>query len=162
MSSTRRHDNLILRTVTIAFALMLAIAVALIAGTTDAAAKKVSSSASKAKLPQITKVTPNVGVYAGQPLKIYGKNFVKGKKALVIIFKRDGSKRSFTARGNATSTTRATILAPDVSGDLVRDLQTVGGPLDNMFRLRPITKYGAAKGWTTLLSPTMPPNTDSR
>jgi hypothetical protein len=147
MSSVRRQDTNFFRAIAFALAILLALALTLAMTASQAAA-------AKSKLPKITKVTPSTEVMVGLPMVVKGKNFVKGKKKLIIIFKRDGSTRSFTARATATSTTRATLLAPDVSGDLVRNLQTKGGPLDNMFRLRPITKYGAAKTWTsTSISP---------
>jgi hypothetical protein len=154
MSSARRHDKHLFHAISLAFVIALALIGAILVQSTGADAKKGSSSASKSKLPSITKVKPVDNVSIGMKLAVTGKNFVKGKKKLVVIFKRDGSKRSFTARGDATSTTKAVVVVPDVGGDLVRTTQTVGGPLDNMFRLRPITKYGAAKGWTnTTISP---------
>lgn len=109
-------------------------------GLSDAEAK------SKIKLPKITKVAPNTKVTVGKKLTLSGQNFVKGKKTLIVIFKRVGSKRTFTARGDASGKTRGTVVVPDVSGDLAGD--------ENLFRLRVITKYGAAKAWTgTSISP---------
>ncbi|MBJ7355304.1 MAG: hypothetical protein JHC98_10820 [Thermoleophilaceae bacterium] len=141
------------RAIAFAFVLALALAALLTAGS-SANAKKVTSSASAGKAPKITKVTPIKNVMIGTKLSLKGKNFVKGKKTLVVIFRRDGSKRSFTARGDASSSTRGVVVVPDVSGDLVRSNQTTEGPLDNLFRLRPITKFGAAKAWTgTSISP---------
>lgn len=150
MSSTSRQDTNLSRAISIAFALATAFLIVLALGATDADA------ASK-KLPKITKVTPNVNVFVAKKLTLRGKNFVKGKKKLIVIFKRDGSKRRFTARGTATSSTRATVVVPNVSSDLVRATPTTGvGPRDNLFRLRAITKYGAAKEWTgTSISPTI-------
>ena len=142
MSSIRRHDTSLFRVATIAFSIVLTLFIALSVLAPDARA-------AKSKLPKITKVEPNREVYVGQTLKLTGKNFIKGKKTLVVIFKRDGSTRRFTTRGNATSTTRATVVVPDVTGDLVRGNQTESKPLDNMFRLRAITKFGAAKTWTS-------------
>lgn len=150
MSSTRRHDTQLFHAISIAFALAAALLLVLALSATQAGA------ASK-KLPKITKVTPNASVFVGKTLSLQGKNFVKGKKKLIVIFKREGSKRRFTAQGTATSSTRATVVVPDVSGDLIRATPTTGvRPLDNLFRLRAITKYGAAKEWTpTSISPTI-------
>ncbi|MBJ7458682.1 MAG: hypothetical protein JHD02_05805 [Thermoleophilaceae bacterium] len=156
MSSIRRHDTSVSRTTTIAFSIAFVLLLALTALAPVADAAKSRTSTTKSALPKITKVDPLTDVYVGQTLKLTGKNFVKGKKTLVVMFRRDGSTRKFTARGSATSTTRATVVVPDVTGDLVRSTQTTGGPLDNMFRLRPITKFGAAKAWTgTSISPRM-------
>lgn len=156
MSSTRRHDfpNLLTTSIAIALAAALLLVLALGATQADAAAKK---------LPKVTKVTPKTNVFVGKKLTLTGKNFVKGKKKLVVIFKRDGSKRRFTAQGTATSSTRATVVVPDVSGDLLRATATTGvGKLDNLFRLRAVTKYGAAKEWTgTSISPTIGEKSDS-
>jgi hypothetical protein len=148
MSSIRRHDTQYFRAISIA--LLLAAAIIVAAGVSTVDASKVSTAASSSKLPVITKVAPLVDVKIGQSLTLKGKNFVKGKKTLLIVFKRDGSKRKFATRAVATSTTAATVVVPDVSGDLVRATQTAGGVKDNLFRLRAITKYGASKAWTVL------------
>jgi hypothetical protein len=154
MSSARRHDTHLFRAISIAFALAIAAVVALLVQSTGADASKSKAAAGSSKLPKISKVKPNTGVVVGTKLTLTGTHFVKGKKKLVVIFKRDGSKRSFTARGDATSTTKATVKVPDVSGDLLKSTGDTLQPLDNMYRLRPITKYGAAKGWTnTTISP---------
>lgn len=147
MSSVRRHDTQLFRATAFAFVLALATAIVLATGS--------AASAAASKLPKITKVTPLTNVVIGTKISVKGKNFVKGKKTLVVIFKRDGSKRKFTARGDASSSTRATIVVPDLTGDLERAVPPATlNPLANLYRLRPITKFGAAKAWTsTSISP---------
>jgi hypothetical protein len=148
MSSVRRHDTQFLRALPVAFAFLLAIAITLVFGSSTVDASKAGSAASKSKLPSVTSVTPLEDILVGQSITIKGKNFVKGKKALVVIFKRPGSSRQFTARGDASSTTKATVVVPNVTSDLVPIIKVLPGQKDNMFRLRLVTKYGASKKWT--------------
>lgn len=145
MSSSITHDTRYLRAILIASSIVLAFAFAIAGFAPETQAKRASASASKSKLPKITKVSPLKDVVIGSTLKLSGANFVTGKKKLIVIFKRKGSKRSFTARGTATTTKRATVVVPDVSSDLVRLDPT---PQDNIYKLRPITRNGAAKVWT--------------
>lgn len=131
----------------------LAMAVALFAGITIAndaiGAKKKKSRASAAaakKLPTITKVDPLKGAAINSVLTIQGKNFVKGKNKMVFVFQRIGSNRRFSARGTATSTKKATVRVPNVAGDMIPESSSgVSAPTDNVFRIRAITKFGAAK-----------------
>lgn len=159
MSSARPHDTRYFRAITIACSLVLVFAIALAARASETRATRLQSSASKSKLPKLTKVSPLTGVAIGTTLKLNGVNFVKGKKKLIVIFKRKGSKRTFTARGDATSTTRGSVVVPDVGSDLVKATETTTPtPQDNIYKLRPITKYGAAKSWTAnSLSPRIDP-----
>lgn len=156
MSSASRQDTKIFRAITIAFALVLALALALAVTASRTDATRLKTSAASSKLPKITKVTPLTAVAIGTRLSVSGKNFVKGKKKLIIIFKRDGSKRQFTVRGDATSTTRGTVVVPNVYTDLIK---VNPAPQDNIYRLRPITKFGAAKAWTgRSISPKIDPS----
>lgn len=135
------------RIISVALAVVIALAVGVAIAQDATGAKKTRSSATaKKKLPTITGVTPLRGVAINGVLTIEGKNFVKGRNKMVFVFQRTGSKRRFSARGTASSTKKATVRVPNVAGDMIpestgRDL----APTDNVFRIRAITKFGAAK-----------------
>lgn len=146
---TRGHLYFRILPVVLTFVLALAIGLT-ISQEADGAKKAKSSATAKKKLPVITGVDPLKGIPINGQLKIKGKNFVKGKNKIVVIFQRFGSKRRFSSRGTATSTKAATVRVPDVSGDMIaeqegRDML----PTDNMFRLRVVTKFGASKKLTS-------------
>lgn len=139
------------RILPVVFTLVLALAIGLTISQEAEGAKKAKSSATaKKKLPVITGVDPLKGVAINGELIIKGKNFVKGKNKIVVMFQRFGSKRRFSARGTATSTKRAVVRVPDVSGDMIPEqVGRVMLPTDNMFRLRVVTKYGVSKKLTS-------------
>lgn len=106
--------------------------------------------AAKKKLPLITNVTPKEVTVGGQ-LTLTGKNFIKGKNKLTIVFQRTGSKRRFTVKASPSSTRKAKVKVPNLASDLLapvadRDLL----PNDNVYRLRAVTKIGTAKSLTPL------------
>lgn len=129
----------------------LAVLIACVVGVTisqDATGAKKSRSAASAKkkLPTISSVQPLRGAVIDSVLTIKGKNFVTGKNKMVIVFQRVGSKRRFSARATATTSRKATVRVPNVAGDLIPDSSDrSGSPTENVFRLRAITKFGAAK-----------------
>lgn len=139
------------RILPVALTMLLALAIGLtISQEANGARKAKSSATAKKKLPVVTGVDPLKGIPINGTLKIKGKNFVKGKNKIVVIFQRFGSKRRFSARGTATSTKAATVRVPDVTGDMIAP-PSEGSllPTDNMFRLRVVTKYGASKKLTS-------------
>lgn len=139
------------RILPVVFTIVLALAIGLtISQNADGAKKAKSSATAKKKLPVITGVDPLKGIAINDTLRIKGKNFVKGKNKVVFMFQRFGSKRRFSARGTATSTTRATVKVPDVSGDMIAEQEGREMlPTDNMFRMRVVTKYGVSKRTTS-------------
>lgn len=146
---TRGH--LYFRILPVVLTMVLALAIGLtISQEADGAKKAKSSATAKKKLPVITGVDPLKGVPINGILKIKGKNFVKGKNKIVVIFQRFGSKRRYSSRGTATSTKAATVRVPDVTGDMIAE-QTGREmlPTDNMFRLRVVTKFGVSKKLTS-------------
>jgi hypothetical protein len=159
MSSAPTNHTPYFRAILIACTAVLAFAIAIAATAPNTDATRLKASAKKAKLPKLTKVSPIAAVPIGTTLKLNGANFVKGKKKLIVIFKRKGSKRTFTARGDATSSTRGSVVVPDVSTDLVKPTETTTPtPQDNIYKLRAITRNGAAKNWTPIaLSPRIDP-----
>lgn len=137
------------RIVLVALAMVIALAVGVtIANDAIGANKKKSRAAAAAakKLPTITNVDPLKGAAINSLLTIQGKNFVKGKNKMVFVFQRIGSKRRFSARGTASSTKKATVRVPNVAGDMIPESSGgVSAPTDNVFRIRAISKFGAAR-----------------
>lgn len=135
------------RIVPVFLAVLIAFAVGVTIAQDATGAKKSRSAASKAKkLPTITGVEPLRGAAINSVLTIRGKNFVKGKNKMIVVFQRIGSKRRFSARATATSTKKATLRVPNVAGDMIPERASSPMlPTDNVFRLRAITKFGAAK-----------------
>jgi hypothetical protein len=104
-----------------------------------------SASAAK-KLPVITNVDPKSNVAINQTITVTGRNFIKGKNAMRIVFQRAGSKRRFTARATASSTKKLKVKVPNLLYDLT--YSTVVRPIqvnDNIYRLRAISKVGVSK-----------------
>lgn len=135
MSSTKSVKNT---------TLMLAAAIATIAAFALLTAQP-AAAAKKKKLPVLTSVTPNV-VLVGDTITLKGKNFIKGKRSLTVIFQRSGSKRRFTVRAKATSTKKATLKVPNVTSDmLIETKERPLSPTDNVYRIRLVTKVGASK-----------------
>lgn len=92
------------------------------------------------KLPVVTRIDP-AKIAIGKTLTISGRNIVKGRNKMRVIFQRSGSKRRFSARGRGVTTKKMTVTVPDVSADMPTLLPTV-------FRIRLISKFGLAKNWT--------------
>ncbi|MGH2907331.1 MAG: IPT/TIG domain-containing protein [Solirubrobacterales bacterium] len=159
MSSVRNSNFKLFHAVPVAAAALLSVALLLMLGSSDVNAKKATTSASK--LPSITRIDPHKAKI-GTTLTISGKNFVKGRKGVLVIFQRSGSKRKFSVVGKGLSTRTATVTVPDVSTDLV---QSNGSYPDdqNQYAARIVTKYGASKKFTSktispvfILNPNVP------
>lgn len=101
---------------------------------------KRSASVAK-KLPVVTRIDP-ISVAIGKKLTITGRNIVKGKNTMRVIFQRSGSNRRFSSRGRGVSTKSMTVVIPDVSADMPTLTPTV-------FRIRLISKFGMAKSWSS-------------
>lgn len=106
------------------------------------------------KLPVITKVTPTENVAINATLTISGRNFIKGKNEMRIVFQRAGSKRRFTVRGTASSSKKLKVKVPNLLNDLTyatsqRPIQ----PTDNIYRLRAISKVGVSRQTSPSKSP---------
>ena len=92
-------------------------------------------------LPTISKVSP-LAIEIGQTLTITGKNFIPGKLANVVTFKRDGKPVVFVKADNATRT-KITVTIPDKIGAFLVD--ATGAPNKFRFHLRILArKFGKA------------------
>lgn len=169
-----RADNRLIKAITILAIACTAIAAsALLLMPTDdaegktgqqskAKKKKKSKKAAKAKtLPTVSSFAPDE-VAIGGVLTIKGKNFSLGKNKMLVVFKREGSRR-YTAKGTATSSKEMSVIVPDVSFDMPLIVPPNGGNpvhVPTVFQLRLVNKYGMMKKYTPLTkSPTIGPGT---
>lgn len=137
MSSAKPIKSIVF---TLCAAVAMSAFLALIAQTADAAKK----------LPVVTKVSP-MEVAVGEELTLTGKNFIKGKKALTVVFQRTGSKRRFTVRVTPTSKTKAKVTIPNLTSDLLLETPSRALlPNDNIYRIRVLTRVGSSKSPTPL------------
>ena len=91
-----------------------------------------SPAAARSSLPTISDVSP-LKVEIGGKLTIRGKNFLPGKKANIVVFKRDGKPAIFVKADTATRT-RLTVTVPDKVGPFLVDSTGAAGTY--VFRLR--------------------------
>ncbi|MGB3952072.1 MAG: hypothetical protein WBK99_02870, partial [Solirubrobacterales bacterium] len=114
-------------------------------GSVDAKKKAGKSASATKKRPTVTRVDPRE-VEIGKTLTISGKNIVKGKNKMLVVFQRAGSKRKFTQRGTGVSSKSMTVKVPNVAADIPASV------LDSLpasvFRIRLISKYGISKKWS--------------
>jgi hypothetical protein len=142
--------NLILAIVALSTLVFCATLVA--ADNADAKKRRSKKSKVSKRLPQVKSVSPT-NVLIDAPLTIKGKYFTVGKNKMLVIFKREGSRRYF-AKGTATSKTEMTVIVPDVSRDL--SVNPSAGPDGSLnanptpFPIRLVNRYGMMKKFTPL------------
>lgn len=108
-----------------------------------------SPAAARSALPTISKVSP-LKIEIGGTLTVRGKNFIPGKKANIVVFKRDGKPGIFVRADSATRTSM-TVTVPDKVGPFLVDSSGTVTPY--VFRLRVLARKFGRAYTATKLSP---------